>query len=568
MSRFSFSTAPRLSRNRSKFDLSHGVYTSMNVGKLVPLDVIEVLPGDTFDLTAVTVTNVSTAFQRPVKDNLVLDIFYFFDPSRIEFGDWAEIFGENNDSAWARKTEKFVPQTQGKVFSYTVADYMGLPVGVTFPQSSISVIPFRGFANIYNEWFRNENVVDPMHIRRGPVFNSEFLNNLPWGPSNYTGQLPNVSKVKDYFTACLPAPQKGDSVSFSSLEGILPVKNFDPAVGLGISTIPNEYHLNPKLYSQNSDGDLEGLPSSFNLGTVSSGSSTIPNTLRYGLNSQSQFNPSGNLYMALGVDVSAAGSINVNDLRIAVQTQKLLERAARGGTRYREYLLSAYGVQNGDMRMQVPEYLAGGRIPIKIQTVVQSNAQETSEGSSVQSPLGRLAGFSETAGSARAIKSFGEHGFLFILGVLRQAKHSYQQGTSKMWLRRSQLDFYDPLFQSIGEQPVYVSELYTEADGSNLKTDVFGYNEAWAEYRFLPNKVTGQMRSGVQDSFDIWHFGDYYDNAPSLTQNFIEENSKNVDRTLAAPSTAVQSFLVDLYLHINAYRELPVRSYPGYVDHY
>lgn len=560
MSRFSFNTTPTISHPRSKFDHSHGVYTSMNVGKLVPLDLIEVLPGDTFDVSMVSVLNVSTAFLRPVKDNLVLDVYYFFCPSRIEFDKWGEIFGENNDSAWARKTEVVAPATDGKVESYTVGDYMGLVPGVTYPSDSINLIPFRGFADIYNEWFRNENIIDPMHVQHGSAAASEIFNNNPWSPNNYTGQLPNVSKRKDYFTSCLPSPQKGDSV-LTSLSGNAPV-TADVTIVSSATAPPKDIYLS-------------GLPQGggFTLGAPPADSSGVSNMRAFA--GQPTGTADANLRMNLGAfitnasaDLSGATAVNVNDLRVAVQTQKLLERAARSGTRYREYLLSAFGVQNGDSRMQVPEYLAGGSIPIKIQTVVQSNAQQQSSGGDVQSPLGRLAGFSETAGSTRFIKSFGEHGYIYVLGSIRQAKHSYQQGTPKMFTRKKQLDFYDPLFQSIGEQPVYTSEIYTPSNVQDLKGSVFGYNEAWAEYRFTPNKVTGQMRSSATDSFDIWHFGDVYDNAPTLSKAFIEENADNVDRTLAAGSDNVQNFLVDLYLHINSYRRLPVRSIPGYVDHY
>lgn len=563
MGNFTFDTAPSVKAPRSKFNLEHGVKTSMSAGKLYPLRVLEVLPGDTFDCNAVAVSRVSTAFLRPVMDNAFLDVYFFFVPSRIEFDKWSEIFGENKDSAWARTSTVTAPCVGGLVSEKTVADYMGLPINVTFPSGGINVIPFRGFADIYNEWFRNENTVDPMHVQRGSAAASEQFNNSAWSPNNYMGKLPNVMKKKDYFTSCLPSPQKGQSVSFGlSSFGNVPVYSATTShynqdnmpVGrsgvrfidtiTGANPLPQGMDIVPKLTDFNGYATL----------ATGQSSSVTPSTYR--------LFPS-NLWAE--TSKLTPSPISVNDLRVAVQSQKLLERNARGGTRYREYLLSAFGVSNGDARMQIPEFLGGKRIPLKLQQVTQTNTQQESSSGSVESPLGTLGAYSLTAGRSRFIKSFTEHGYLYCVGCIRQL-HTYQQGVPKMFTRKAQLDYFDPLFQSIGEQPVWRSELYYT--GGDLKAEPFGYQEAWADYRFSPSIVTGQMRSSATDSFDIWHFADVYSSAPILGQQFTDETAAFIDRTLAAPSSSVDQFILDIWFDIKAYRRMPVRSVPGYVDHY
>lgn len=557
MSNFSFDTAPSVKAPRSKFNLEHGVKTSMSAGKLYPLRVLEVLPGDTFDCNAVTISRVSTAFLRPVMDNVFLDVYFFFVPSRIEFDKWSEIFGENKDSAWARTATVTAPCVGGFVYEKTVADYMGLPINVTFPSGSINVIPFRGFADIYNEWFRNENTVDPMHVQRGSAVTSEQFNNSAWSPNNYMGKLPNVMKKKDYFTSCLPSPQKGQAVTFgiSSFSDVPVV----PKASDNSFTYP-AYNLH---WGDAANGSGVGsTPRNAAFGNVN-GNTVLSDVSVY----SGSFPSSGMIPLNLYASTSklSATPISVNDLRVAVQSQKLLERNARGGTRYREYLLSAFGVSNGDARMQIPEFLGGKRIPLKLQQVTQTNTQQESSSGSVESPLGTLGAYSLTAGRSRFIKSFTEHGYLYCVGCIRQL-HTYQQGVPRMFIRKAQLDYFDPLFQSIGEQPVWRSEIYYT--GGDLKSEPFGCQEAWADYRFSPSIVTGQMRSAATDSFDIWHFADVYNSAPILGQQFTDETATFIDRTLAAPSTSVDQFILDIWFDIKAYRRMPVRSVPGYVDHY
>lgn len=556
MSNFTFDTAPSIKAPRSKFNLSHGVKTSMSAGKLYPLRVLEVLPGDTFDCNAVAVSRVSTAFLRPVMDNVFLDVYFFFVPSRLEFDKWGEIFGENNDSAWARSTEVTAPMTGGTVSPKTVADYMGLPIS-RFATNLINVLPFRAFADIWNEWFRNENTVAPVHVQRGSTVSSEYFNNNAWAPNNYTGKLPNVMKKKDYFTSALPSPQKGNAVTLGVL-GDIPVNT--KAMMHSSGSIPLHVHFNTGGVPTTDSYDLR--VGNYNGFGVVYGADEVPP-----MSTANRMLIPDNLW----AEASSATSISVNDLRVAVQSQKLLERAARGGTRYREYLLSAFGVSNGDARMQIPEFLGGKRIPLNIQQVTQTNTQQATSSETVQSPLGSLGATSLTNGRARFIKSFTEHGYLFCVGCIRQL-HTYQQGVPKMFMREKQLDFYDPLFQSIGEQPIWQSELFVPSTPlspvANLKSTIFGFTEAWSEYRFSPSVVTGQMRSGVDDSFDVWHFADYYSAPPTLSESFTNETSQYIDRTLAAPSSQVDEFLLDLWFDIKSYRRMPVRSIPGYVDHY
>lgn len=554
-SNFSFGAAATVRMRRSRFDLSHDVKTSCSLGTLYPIDVTEVLPGDTFKFKTTQVVRLSSAFLRPIMDNVYMDTYYFFVPNRIVDNDWESTMGENKESAWAQLDPPKVPQTKGTVTSRTVADYMGLPPGVALDK--INLLPFRGFAMIYDEWFRNENVIDPMLIQKGAAATSEQFNNAPWSPNNYTGQLPKVGKKKDYFTSALPSPQKGNSV-------VLPFGDSAPVTGtLDSSFVQNGdgFGLFSPVWRQSSgspvNGGLLGPSNSATWGTGfkdGGGSIDTPAYLSLRLTNNT---------LSGVADLSAATGVNVNDLRLAFQLQKMYEKDARYGTRYREYLLGHFGVSNPDARMQVPEFLGGSRMPVNVQQVAQTNTQQKESGGSVQSPLASLGAMSQSVGKSRFTKSFTEHGFVFTLVCFRQM-HTYQNGVNKMWRRSKREDYYDPLFANLGEQPVYSQEIFA----GSPESDVFGYNEAWADYRYKPSQVTGQMRSNAPDSLDIWHLADNFANAPTISQQFIEESPINLDRTIAVPSESQDNFICDFYHEIQAFRVMPVYSVPGLIDHH
>lgn len=535
MGNFTFNDVPMIKHSRSRFDLSHGVKTSGSVGTLYPFEVQEVYAGDTFKVHTNVVARLSSQFIRPVMDNLFLDVYYFFVPSRILYDKFVNVFGENTESPWANTVDYIVPQTTdgSVVSSKTVADYLGLPLGSVPP---VSVLPFRAFAKIYNDWFRDQNNISPMHIQTGEKADSETFNTNPWSPNNYFGLPPKVSKFHDYFTSCLPAPQKGSAVDIplSSADAPIiakfgPYHDFGDDPRLQLATDSNTRHV---LGVEPDSGVLTSWE------VFSSDNNSVIGS---------------NLY----ADLSGVGSASVNDLRFAFQFQKMLERDARSGSRFVEYLSAHFGVVAGDYRLQRSEFLGGRRIPISIQQVTQT----TGSGSET-SPLGEVGAYSLTGGKSRFTKSFVENGYVIGVYCIRQ-HHTYQQGVERFWSRSKRVDFYDPVFSHVGEQPVYSKELFA---GANPNT-VFGYNEAWADLRYRPNRVSGQMRSGVTDSLDIWHFADYYGNTPTLNEQFISETPTYVDRAITVPSESQDQFILDFWVQNIAYRVLPTYSVPSLIDH-
>lgn len=564
-----FGTVPSVSMARSRFDLSHGLKTSMSVGRLYPIDITEVLPGDTFKFHTSQVCRLSTAFLKPVMDNAYMDIYYFFVPHRLAYDKFQNVFGENTESAWANTDEYSIPSfgSPQTVTSKSVADYLGLPLGQT--PGDISVLPFREFALIYDQWFRNENTVPPMHIQKGDKTSSEDINSNEWSPNNYTGMLPKVGKRKDYFTSALPSPQKGTAVDVSLGTGLLPVTTRADTLPYGL--VSDEANRNPVTFA--TPGITEnrftptGMTNIGNTGFIPGLGNTRFSEFAF-KSGTSEDTSAGQPMFPINLYAHAEylQPTNVNDLRLAFQLQKMLEKDARYGTRYREYLLGHFGVSNPDARMQIPEFLGGARMPINVQQVTQTNTQNENQEQAIESPLASLGAFSQSVGRSRFTKSFTEHGYVFTCACIRTL-HTYQQGIDKFWSRLSRNDHYDPLFANLGEQPIYTAELFA-ANQADFQSNVFGYQEAWADYRYKPSKVTGQMRSGAADSFDIWHFADTYENAPALSEEFTNETAAFFDRTVAAPSTSVDNFIVDFWFDCLAFRVMPKYSVPGLIDHH
>lgn len=538
MSRKDFGLYPQVKFNRSKFNMPHGIKTTMNVGTLYPISLVEVLPGDSFKTNMKMVSRVTSSFIKPVMDNMYMDVYHFFVPLRLCFDKLENVFGNPNPSAYVDNDLETIPTIySGEVVSGSVADYLGLPVG-RVPRG-VSVLPFRAFAKIYNDWFRNENVTDEVYINKGSIASSERFNGNDWSPNNYLGMCPKVGKKKDYFTSALPNPQKGGAVVVS----------------------PNTITANGPfaLASTNNSPDTPSQPINFSL----------PGNLNVGQKVDAQFY-NNSPYDFIGVQDNlrydsglAVGSTSVNELRFAFQLQKALERDALYGSRYNEYLLGHYGVSSPDARLQFSEFLGGGRIPLNVQQVAQTSA------STENSPLGDVGAYSLSSGSSSFNKGFVEHGYVITVACIR-TMHTYQQGISKLFSRTERNHFYDPLFANLGEQPIYKSELYVDDDTSSLRdtNQIFGYNEAWADYRYLPNSVTGGMRTASGTDLDIWHFADVYSNAPSLNNDFILENTNNIDRTLSVPSSSIPNFICDFWFDTSAIRVMPVYSVPGLVDHH
>ena len=556
---FTFSQTPVLKRSRSRFDLSHKNLTSGNMGQLIPFYLQEVYPGDTFKLTANCVVRTSSPLIKPIMDNLFLDTYFFFVPSRLVFDDWQRVFGENTDSPWANTKEFTVPKLSTasgarNVESGTVADYLGIPVGTIPDDVDISLIPFRAFAKIWDDWFRDQNNVSPMHIQKKDSTSSEWFNSSSWAPNNYTGRLPYVAKMHDYFTTCLPSPQKGTASEIPLSVGKLPVK---AEAGNSVGAAPDENVLQVLLSKGGSFVQFPANSSAafgFNNTTTQLLSEASVECLAQGagLTPHAGYIVPDNLW-ADGSNIGAG--VTVNDMRLAFQLQKMLERDARGGTRYVEYLLSHFGTASADFRLQRSEFLGGKRTPLNITQVTQTSATVDQQNFADQGA------YSLSFARARSTKGFVEHGFVFGVCCIRQF-HTYQQGVEKFWTRTKRTDFYDPVFANIGEQPVYKSELYMSAGKAP-----FGYNEAWADLRYRPNKVTGQMRSASSSGLDLWHLADNYTNAPTLNVDFIQETPIYLDRALTVASEIQDQFILDFYVQNIAYRVLPTYSVPSLIDH-
>lgn len=542
---------PSIHMPRSRFDLSHGYKTMFDEGQAIPFYVQEIYPGDSFNCECTSVIRTSVPFLRPIMDNLFFETAFFFVPNRLTYSRFKEVLGENVNSAWAPPSLPSVPQVAiGEIgLSNNLADYLGLPVGIMGDESiTVSQLPFRGIGLIYNEWFRNENISDPVYVNTGdnPVVEGveqvPELNNDPWAPDNIFGNPFNVNKYKDYFTACLPEPQKGDAIDIplnKTSANVITGDTIDNTILKGVENLKWAYPVDGNVYVPDTVRAL-GISTSGNTvslsGTYSSLQGLTPANLHADLN---------------GINFG-----NVNDLRYAFALQRMLEKDARGGTRYREYLYNHFGVLSPDQRMQVPEFLCHRSTPLNISQVAQTGA---TSGTNYQA---QVSGLSLTSAFTGYKKGFTEHGFVIGFCWVRK-KHTYQQGLDKFWMRKSKYDYYDPSFAFIGEQPVYNYEIF---GNSVLSNGVFGYNEAYADLRFKFSKITSDLKSNV-GSFGYWHLGDVFANTPVLNDSFIKEDNDALNNALAAGSSTIPNFIVDTYFKQSAVRVLPTRGIPGLIDH-
>lgn len=555
-----FSEVPTASISRSKFDRSCSIKTTFNAGELIPFFVDEVLPGDTFSVDTAKVVRLQTPL-TPFMDNIFLDTYYFFVPARLCWEHWRNLMGENTESAWISESVYTVPQVitpAGGWQAGTIADYMGIPTNVA--GLSVNAMPFRAYSLIVNEWFRDENLQDPLNIPLGDATQAGSNGNNYITDCALGGKPFIAGKLHDYFTSALPAPQKGPDVEIPLLAGAanLPVFSSNVATSSVLSVAP------PVVSQKGSSGAWTSPPSTGNLGY---NNATLPSGLVGKGMATFAGDPGGSqntgYFSNLWADASVLSSgvaATINSLRLAFQTQKYFEKLARGGSRYIEAIKVNFNVTNPDYRLQRPEYLGGNRIPITVNQVIQ-NSQSTSD-----SPQGTVTGQSLTTDNhSDFTKSFTEHGYIIGLCVARY-HHTYQQGLNKMWTRKQVLDFYFPVFANLGEMPIYNREIY--AQGNTVDGEVFGYQEAWAEYRYRPSYVTGEMRSNYAQSLDVWHLADEYTALPHLSAGWIHEDKSNIDRVLAVSSKLSNQFFADIFVSCRATRPMPVFSVPGLIDHH
>lgn len=538
-----FAQIPSVSAPRSSFNRSHGYKTTFDAGFLVPIFCDEALPGDTFKLNVTTFARLATPL-HPFMDNAFLDVFFFAVPYRLVWDNFKKFMGEQYDPG--DSTDFTVPVMSAPGGGYLVGDlqdYFGIPTGIG--GLTHSALPLRSYQLIFNEWFRDENLVDSVNVAR---------NDGPDGLSQYT--LLRRGKRHDYFTSCLPWAQKGDPVTMS----------------LGVSApvvFPTDGNVNrlastsAPIFEDSAGNDLGGIQ------YANSGTSAFWNTNTGGVGQGPAIWTSPGLKATLTsvtdayTDLSLATSATINQLREAFQIQKLLERDARGGTRYTEIVLSHFGVSSPDARLQRPEYLGSGTVSLNVNPVTQQSATDDGSGSTSATPQGNLAAFGvASSGGIGFVKSFTEHSVIIGL-VSARADLNYQQGMERMWNRRTRYDFYWPSFAHLGEQSVLNKEIYAQNDANDDL--VFGYQERWAEYRYKPSLITGLFRSTAAASLDTWHLAQEFTALPVLSQTFIEENPP-FDRVIAV--TTEPHFLFDSFFQYTCVRPMPTYSVPGLVDHF
>ena len=546
-SEYNFAQNPQVGVSRSRFQRNSDNKTTFNTGDLIPIYLDEVLPGDTHQVDVACVMRMATPI-FPVMDNAYCDFYFFFVPNRLLWEHWKEFMGENKETAWTPKTEYSVPQVTAPADGWeegTLADYLGLPTKVK--GISVSALPGRAYGLIYNEWFRNQNVTQPTLVEVTDATTTGKNDGSATNDSAITLAKPlKAAKVFDYYTGALPEPQKGEPITIP-ITGSAPIGLYSPTTG-------NVTIDSAKMKEIFEDSGLTSKNRAYQASYWDPGFGPTANKgLAVGDTNGSFFTG-----VTLGADLSSVNATTINQLRQAFQIQKLLEKDARGGTRYREVLREHFGVISPDSRMQIPEYLGGYRLPINVSQVIQTSSSDET------SPLGNTAALSVTTmNKPMFTKSFTEHGFIMGLAVVR-TDQTYQQGIERMWSRKGRYDYYWPVLANIGEQAILNKEIY--AQGNEEDNEAFGYQEAWADYRYKPSKVTGLFRSNAQQSLDAWHYAQDYDALPTLSTAWMEQGEAEMKRTLAVQSQP--DFIADFYFMNKTTRCMPVYSIPGLIDHH
>nr|WNN13274.1 MAG: major capsid protein [Microviridae sp.]WNN13314.1 MAG: major capsid protein [Microvirus sp.] len=570
VSQHRFAEIPKAEIPRSVFDRSFTTKTAFNSGYLIPVFFDEVLPGDTFDVNASFFTRLATPVV-PFMDNLWLDSFFFFVPYRLVWDHWTNMHGERkNPQDSVDYICPTVTAPDGGFGFGSIYDYLGIPPD---KKLTVNALPLRACNLIYNEWFRDENLQNSLTVNTGDENDSPSLYNLF-----------RRGKRHDYFTSCLPWPQKGDSVEVS-LGGSAPVSlsltdTPDPTGKICFvsphpsSSWPDTGFSSFLSLSAEGPFKLGGYGFSSEAGDAGTKAPWTKSVTNSNAVNDAQYSSGLGVYGAAGwnidtlravADLSHASPITINSLRYAFQLQKLLERDARGGTRYTELLQSHFGVTNPDLRLQRPEYLGGSSTRITINPVQQTSSTNDT------TPQGNLAAYGVGSDVFHGFnRSFTEYGCIIGFVSVR-ADLTYQQGLNRAWFRKSRFDFYYPVFSHLGEQTVLNKEIYAQGvdakDGAGNVIDdqVFGYQERYAEYRYKPSMITGIMRSTAPQSLDVWHLSQKFESLPKLNAEFIQDQPP-VNRVVAVQNEP--QFIFDAYFKMKCARPMPVYSVPSLVDHF
>lgn len=533
-----FSQVPNVTIGRSKFNRSHVLKTTFDEGKLIPIFVDEVLPGDSFKLKVTTFTRMATPI-FPVMDNLYLETFFFFVPMRLIWDNFQKFMGEQENPG--DSTDYLIPtfvEPNGAPIG-GLADYFGIPTSLK--GISYNILPFRAYWLIWNEWFRDENLQDSVPLVKNDTGNTWDLDSDPNLAVNgfHWYECAPRGKRYDYFTSCLPWPMKGEAVD-------LPLSGNAPIYGDISAPVSNPVYV--PQFNKATYGSPAYLESIVNSSTHGVCLSSIRSTAPSGYNV---------VDVPMYADLSNVSAVTINSLRQAFQLQRYYEKDARGGTRYIEKIKSHFGVTSPDARLQRPEYLGGHSDRININPVVQTSSTDST------SPQGNLSAFGVSGARYHGFsKSFVEHGYIIGLANVR-ADLTYQQGLNRMWSRKTVLDFYWPSFAHLGEQAVLNKEIF--AQGNDKDDEVFGYQERYGEYRYKPSLITGKFRSTYEQSLDAWHFSQKFENLPTLSNQFIQDHPP-ISRCLAVPSEP--HFLMDAFFDLKCVRPMPLFGTPGLIDHF
>lgn len=565
-----FNNVPQTHVSRTRFKRDQNILTTFDAGKLIPFYVDEVIPGDTFSIDTAAIIRMTTP-KYPVFDDAYIDFYYFFCPNRILWDNFKRFMGEADDAPWmptrTYKVPKIIIKTQLQAetkvpYESSILDYMGVPTKMFSNEANrkveINALPVRAYVKIWNEYFRDQNVGNPATYKTDDT-DMDYMDDKTDDENKILehaitgGRCLPVNKFHDYFTSCLPYPQRGPEVTIA-LTGNAPLRAYsgkelaDRKIGTGFFN--NEYNTGIVNHTSIS---FTGEGTKFSVNKNNNGNNAPMSGDQY-LQTMSK-DDANFFHVWLGTDMSNIEAATINQLRQAFAVQHYYEALARGGSRYREQVRALFGVSISDKTVQVPEYLGGGRYHVNINQIIQTSGQQTAN----DTPIGETGAMSVTPiNESSFTKSFEEHGFVIGVMCVRH-NHSYQQGLERFWSRSDRLDYYFPQFANIGEQPVKKKEIMST--GTNTDDETFGYQEAWADYRMKPDRVSGKMRSNAEGTLDFWHYADNYETTPTLSQEWMYEGKTEIGRTLIVQDEP--QFFGAIRVMNKTTRCMPLYSVPG-----